>query len=69
LENVILSLAKESIVGAGFFILLWYLIQNMSKIAEALNTFGETLQKVSETLLKIDMRNVEILDRLKERGI
>lgn len=61
MEDFIFGLAEKSIVGAGFFYLLHYLIKNMEGITTNLTSFGITLQKISETLLKIDMR-VEILE-------
>lgn len=64
-DELIMSFAKESIIGAGFFYLLYYLIQNMEKISLNLVSFGNTLTDVSQTLTKIDMRMEQIEDRVQ----
>jgi len=63
--NAILELAKQSAVVAGFFYLLFYLIKNMEKITENLSLFGGSLNKMAETMLKLDMRMEVIESRLR----
>lgn len=61
-----MGVAEKSILGAGFFYLLHYLVKNMEKITVALNSFGESLQKVSETLVKVDMRVEQLENQVKD---
>lgn len=71
MEELILGLTEKTVIGAGFFYLLHYLVKNMEGISVNLTSFGEALTQVSQTLLKIDMR-VEQLERkiedLERRG-
>lgn len=53
-------------IGAGFFYLLYHLVKNMDVICSNLNTFGDVLHKVSETLLKIDLRVEELEKEIRE---
>ena len=62
---VFASIAEKTIIGAGFFYLLHYLIKNMELISENLKSFGDALQKISEILLKIDMRVEQLEDRIQ----
>jgi len=66
MEEFILGLAEKSILGAGFFYLLHYLVKNMEGITVNLTSFGEVLHKVSDTLLKIDMRVEQLEQKIKD---
>lgn len=66
LEQLVLAVAEKTILGAGFFYLLHYLVKNMEAITQNLNVFGCTLQEVSKTLLKIDMRVEQLEGRIKD---
>lgn len=66
MEELFISLAEKSVVGAGFFYMLYYQMKNMEKISTNLNSFGCVLQKVSETLIKIDMRVEQLERRIQE---
>lgn len=63
--DILLGLAEKTILGAGFFYLLYYLVKNMETITQNLTLFGGSLSKVSETLLKIDMRIEQIEARIR----
>lgn len=65
-EQYIISIAEKTILGAGFFYLLHYLIKNMESITINLESFGNTLYMVSKTLSNIDKR-VEKLERCIEK--
>lgn len=65
MNEFVVGLAEKTVLGAGFFYLLHYLIKNMERISTSLNNFGSVLQKVSETLLKIDMRVEQLEERIK----
>jgi hypothetical protein len=49
MEQLIMGIAEKTILGAGFFYLLHYLIKNMETITVHLNTFAVALQDVSKT--------------------
>ncbi len=66
METAIVSLAEKTVLGAGFFYLLYYLIQNMGNITKSLESFGVTLTDVSKTMLKIDMRMEQIETRVRQ---
>lgn len=70
MDELITALAEKTVIGAGFFYLLHYLVKNMESISQNLTVFGNTLQDVSHTLLKIDMRVEQLEGRIKdlERG-
>ena len=65
MEEFILSIAEKSMIGAGFFYLLRYLVKNMEGISDSLNKFGSVLQQVSDTLIKIDMRVGQLEERMR----
>jgi len=70
MPDVIAQIAEKSIIAGGFFYLLYYLIKNMGLISTNLTKFGESLNEVCTTLLKIDMRMEQIearITRLEER--
>lgn len=66
MEQSMIGLAEKTVIGAGFFYLLHYLVKNMEAISTNLTSFGNTLQKVSGTLLKIDMRIEQLEARIKD---
>ena len=66
MEELILGLAEKTVLGAGFFYLLHYLVKNMDGITVNLTSFGEVLHKVSDTLLKIDMRVEQLEQKIKD---
>lgn len=66
MEELILGLAEKTVLGAGFFYLLHYLVKNMEAICGNLTSFGEVLHKVSDTLLKIDMRVEQLEQKIKD---
>ena len=70
MEELLIGVAEKTVLGAGFFYLLHNLVKNMDAISVNLNTFGGTLQVVSQTLLKIDLRVEQLEDKIKdlERG-
>lgn len=67
MEDVILSLVEKSVTGAALMFLLYYLVKNMENIAQNLSDFGCSLQNVSQTLLKIDMRFEQLEYRIDNR--
>lgn len=60
MEQLWITIAEKSIVGAGFLMLLYYLINKnnatLMDICDSLTQLGEYMQKMSENLLKLDMR-------------
>lgn len=66
MENLFLSVAEKTILGAGFFYLLYYLVKNMDAITVNLGDFGCTLKEISHTLVKIDMRVEQLEGRVKD---
>lgn len=66
MEQLISAIAEKTILGAGFFYLLHYLVKNMEVISANLSSFGEVLHKVSDTLLKIDMRVEQLEKKIKD---
>ena len=64
MESVLIGIAERTVLGAGFFYLLYYLIKNMEVITTNLTLFAGSLKGVSETLLKIDMRIEQIEARI-----
>lgn len=62
MEQLLFSYAEKTIVGASFLYLLYYQVKNMDAICQNLNEFGKALSKVTETMLKIDLR-VEMLEK------
>jgi len=69
-ESILVELAEKTVLGAGFFYLLYYLVKNMEAITTNLTLFAGSLKEVSETLLKIDMRMEQIearITRLEEK--
>lgn len=63
-NSILIELIKQSVVGAGFFYLLFYLIKNMESITCNLVAFGQTLGEVSVILSKLDMRIEQIEQRI-----
>lgn len=66
LEELILSVAEKTMLGAGFFYLLRNLVENMNCISINLKDFGGSLNKISNTLLKIDMRVEQLEKRIRD---
>lgn len=70
MESILVGIAEKTVLGAGFFYLLYYLIKNMEIITTNLTLFAGSLKETSETLLKIDMRIEQIearITRLEEK--
>ena len=70
MESILVGVAEKTVLGAGFFYLLYYLVKNMEAITTNLTLFAGSLKEVSETLLKIDMRMEQIearITRLEEK--
>lgn len=65
MEEFVMAFAEKTVVGAGFLYLLFYQVKNMESISSNLSKFGDALNKVTETLLKIDLR-VEMLEKQLE---
>lgn len=61
-----IAFAEKSILGAGFFYMLHFQMKNMENISANLNSFACILQKVSETLLKVDMRVEQLEKKIQE---
>jgi len=66
-EEFLLAIAERSVLSAGFLYLLYYLIRNMNIVTNNLATFGITLGKVSEILLKIDTKLDIRMEQLEKR--
>lgn len=64
MESILVGIAEKTVLGAGFFYLLYYLIKNMETITTNLTLFAGSLKEVSEILLKIDMRIEQIEARI-----
>ena len=62
MEEMFFQVAEKTVVGASFLYLLYYQVKNMEAICRNLNEFGKALNKVTETMLKIDLR-VEMLEK------
>lgn len=57
-----MNLLEKSLVGGAFLYLLWFFIKQVSA---NLVEFGNTLQQVSQTLLKIDLRMEHLEKRVQ----
>ena len=66
MEEFIFRFAEKSVIGAGFFYLLYYHVKGMDSITNNLTDFGKALNKVTETLLRIDLRVEMLEEQVKE---
>ena len=66
MEQLINAVAGNptSVIAVALLLLIYYLIKNMERMVNCMDIFSETLQKVSETLLRIDMRVEQLEERL-----
>ena len=73
MEEVLAGVMEKSVISGAFIFLLYYVVNNMKSITDAINNsnkniidkmekFGVCLEGVGDTLLKIDMR-IELLER------
>lgn len=63
LENIIGKLVETTIIGGAFMYLLYFMVNNINDMMAKL---GECLQRVSDTLMKIDLRMEHIENRICE---
>lgn len=66
MEEFYMAFAEKTVVGAGFLYMLYYQVKNMEVICQNLSEFGKALNKVTETLLKIDLRVEMLEEKLRE---